>query len=155
MVGNDACGSHSVRWGTTAENVLGLEVVTVDGVRRRIGALGPTAPGASDGPGPAIDARIRELYARHGEVVRRELPPWPRRVCGYALDWLLPERGADVARALVGTEGTCAVVSAATLRLVRPPAAQGLLVLGVRRRRRGGRRRARAAAASGRSPSRA
>ena len=129
MVGNDACGSHSVRWGTTAENVLGLEVVTVDGARRRIGALGPTAPGAIDGPGPAIDARIRELYARHGEVVRRELPPWPRRVSGYALDWLLPERGADVARALVGTEGTCAVVSAATLRLVRTPAAKGLLVL--------------------------
>jgi FAD/FMN-containing dehydrogenase/Fe-S oxidoreductase len=129
MVGNDACGSHSVRWGTTAESVLGLEVVTVDGARRRIGALGPTAPGASNGPGPAIDARIRELYARHGEVVRRELPPWPRRVSGYALDWLLPERGADVARALVGTEGTCAVVSAVTMRLVRPPRAKVLLVL--------------------------
>ena len=129
MVGNDACGSHSVRWGTTAESVLGLEVVTVDGARRRIGALGPTAPGASNGPGPAIDARIRELYARHGEAVRRELPPWPRRVSGYALDWLLPERGADVARALVGTEGTCAVVSAVTMRLVRPPRAKVLLVL--------------------------
>ena len=129
MVGNDACGSHSVRWGTTAEAVLGLEVVTAEGTRRRLGALGPTAPGASEGPGPAIDARIQGLYARHGEVIRRELPPWPRRVSGYALDWLLPERGADVARALVGTEGTCAVISAVTLRLVRMPAAKGLLVL--------------------------
>ncbi len=129
MVGNDACGSHSVRWGTTAENVLGLEVVTVDGARRRLGALGPTAPGAIDGPGPAIESRVRELYARSGELIRRELPPWPRRVSGYALDWLLPERGADVARALVGTEGTCAVASAVTLRLVRAPVARGLLVL--------------------------
>ena len=129
MVGNDACGSHSVRWGTTAQNVLGLEVVTIDGVRRRLGALGPTAPGATDGPGPALEAAIRGLYARHGELIRRELPPWPRRVSGYALDWLLPERGADVARALVGTEGTCAVVSAVTLRLVRMPPARGLLVL--------------------------
>ena len=129
MAGNDACGAHSVRWGTTAENVLGLEVVTSDGTRRRIGALGPTAPGATEGTGPAIDARIRELYARHGDVIRRELTPWARRVSGYALDWLLPERGADVARALVGTEGTCAVVSAVTLRLVRAPAARGLLVL--------------------------
>jgi FAD/FMN-containing dehydrogenase/Fe-S oxidoreductase len=129
MVGNNACGSHSVRWGTTAENVLGLEVVTVDGVRRRLGALGPTAPGATEGPGPAIDARIRDLYARRGELIRRELPPWPRRVSGYALDWLLPERGADLARALAGTEGTCAVVSAVTLRLVRMPPAKGLLVL--------------------------
>jgi FAD/FMN-containing dehydrogenase/Fe-S oxidoreductase len=129
MVGNDACGSHSVRWGTTAENVLGLELVTADGARRRIGALGPTAPGATEGPGPAIDARLREIYARHGDLIRRELTPWARRVSGYALDWLLPERGADVARALVGTEGTCAVVSAVTLRLVRTPGARGLLVL--------------------------
>jgi len=129
MVGNDACGSHSVRWGTTAENVLGLEVITTDGIRRRIGALGPTSHGATEGPGPALDSRIRELYARHGETIRGELPPWPRRVSGYALDWLLPERGADVARALVGTEGTCAVVSAVTLRLVRMPRAKALLVL--------------------------
>ncbi len=129
MVGNDACGSHSVRWGTTAENVLGLEVITIDGVRRRIGGLGPTAPGATHGPGPAIEARLRDLYAHHGETIRRELPPWPRRVSGYALDWLLPERGADVARALVGTEGTCAVTSAVTLRLVRNPGAKVLLML--------------------------
>ena len=129
MVGNDACGSHSVRWGTTAENVLGLEVVTVDGVRRRIGAVGPTAPGATAGPGPALDARIDALLASHGERIRRELPFWPRRVSGYALDWLLPGRGRDVARALVGTEGTCAITSAVTLRLVRPPASVGLLVL--------------------------
>lgn len=129
MVGNNACGSHSVRWGTTAENVLGLEVITTDGVRRRIGALGPTAPGSTEGPGPEREARIGELYARHGETIRRELPPWPRRVSGYSLDWLLPERGADVARALVGTEGTCAVASAVTLRLVAVPAATGLLVL--------------------------
>ena len=129
MVGNDACGSHSVRWGTTAESVLGLEVITTDGVRRRIGALGPTAPGATGGPGPVLDARLRELYARHGERIRRDLPTWPRRVSGYALDWLLPERGADLARALVGTEGTCAVVSAVTLRLVPMPRAKTLLVL--------------------------
>ena len=129
MVGNNACGSHSVRWGTTAQNVLGLEVITTDGIRRRLGALGATAPGATEGPGPVLDARIRELYARHGETIRAELPPWPRRVSGYALDWLLPERGADVARALVGTEGTCAVVSAVTLRLVPMPRAKALLVL--------------------------
>jgi len=129
MVGNDACGSHSVRWGTTAESVLGLEAITPDGVRRRLGSLGPTAAGATEGPGPAIEARLRDLYARYGGLIRRELPPWPRRVSGYALDWLLPERGADLARALVGSEGTCAVVSAITLRLVRLPPARQLLVL--------------------------
>ena len=128
MLGNNACGSRSVRWGTTAENTLGLEVITADGARRRIGALDPSA-GTAPMMGPAADARIASLLATHGETIRRELPPWPRRVSGYALDWLLPERGGDVARALVGSEGTCAVVSAATIRLVRPPARRGLLVL--------------------------
>ena len=118
MLGNNACGSRSVRWGTTAENTLGLEVITPDGSRRRTGALGP-----------ALDAVITRLLDAHGDAIRRELPPWPRRVSGYALDWLLPEQGSDVARALVGSEGTCAVVSEATLRLVRPPTARGLLVL--------------------------
>jgi FAD/FMN-containing dehydrogenase/ferredoxin len=118
MLGNNACGSRSVRWGTTAENTLGLEVITPDGFRRRTGALGP-----------ALDAHIASVVETHGDTVRRELPPWPRRVSGYALDWLLPECGADVARALVGSEGTCAVISEATLRLVRPSAARGLLVL--------------------------
>ena len=129
LVGNDACGSHSVRWGSTAENVLGLEVITTDGVRRRIGGIGPTAPGATTGPGPGLEARLDALLAAHGDRIRSELPFWPRRVSGYALDWLLPERGRDVARALTGTEGTCAIVSAVTLRLVRPPASSGLLVL--------------------------
>jgi FAD/FMN-containing dehydrogenase/Fe-S oxidoreductase len=118
MVGNNACGARSVRWGTTAENTLALELVTADGVRRRTGALGP-----------ALDTRIAALLRDHGTVIRRELPPWPRRVSGYALDWLLPERGGDVARALAGSEGTCAVASEVTLRLVRPPAVRGLLVL--------------------------
>ena len=119
MVGNDACGSHSVAWGTTAENVLGLGLVTADGVAR-----------TSDALVPALDARLRSLVGRHTDLLRAELPPWPRRVSGYALDWLLPERGFAVARALTGTEGTCAVVSSVTLRLVAPPAAGVLLVLG-------------------------
>ena len=129
MIGNDACGSHSVHWGTTAENLLGLEVITVDGVRRRVGRLDEAAPTGGGALGPVLEARIRDLLAVHEARIRGELPPWPRRVSGYLLDWLLPERGSDVARALAGTEGTCAVVSSATLRLVRVPAVRHLLVL--------------------------
>ncbi len=134
MIGNNACGSHSVRWGTTAQNVLGLELVTADGVRRRVGrsdaaSWDPALHGGALGLGPALDARIRALVAAHGALIRRELPSWPRRVSGYGLDWLLPERGFDIAKALVGSEGTCAVVSSATISLVRPAAHRALLVL--------------------------
>ncbi len=129
MLGNNACGPRSVRWGTMADATLGLELVTVDGVRRRVGGLrGPASLSGTPLDQP-LQGRIAELLARHGDAIRADMPPWPRRVSGYALDWLLPERGGDIARALVGSEGTCAVVSAATIRLVRPPAVRGLLVL--------------------------
>ena len=132
MVGNNACGSRSVRWGTTADNVLGLRVALVDGTTIDIGpgwpdpvAGSPVAPAAA-----RIEGGLRSLVSDHSEMLRRELAPWSRRVSGYALDWLLPERGFDVAKALVGTEGTCAVVVSATLRLVEVPGARQLVVLG-------------------------
>ena len=50
--------------------------------------------------------------------MRAEFPDIPRRVSGYNLDQLLPENGFHVARALVGSEGTCVNVLEATVRLV-------------------------------------
>ncbi len=133
MIGNDACGSHSVAWGTTAQNILGLDVIRADGSRVRL--TSPDAPARPRDPDwPELDGplayELRAFTAAHEELIRTELPAWPRRVSGYALDWLLPERGPDHARALVGTEGTCAVVARAVVRLVRAPATRALLVLG-------------------------
>jgi FAD/FMN-containing dehydrogenase/Fe-S oxidoreductase len=124
MVGNDACGSHSIAWGTTAANTVALDVIRSDGSRLAIGSR--DGPGL---PGP-LDRALHAIVDTDGDLIRRELPYWPRRVSGYGLDRLLPERGFDVAGSLVGTEGTCVVVSSATLRLVAAPPARCLLVLG-------------------------
>jgi FAD/FMN-containing dehydrogenase/Fe-S oxidoreductase len=132
MIGNDACGAHSVAWGTTAQNVVGLDVVRSDGSRFRLASPGaPSKPADPDWPSPGGDLAdgLAEVRAANEALIRGELPPWPRRVSGYALDWLLPERGVDMAKALVGTEGSCAVIARATLKLVRPPASRCLLVL--------------------------
>ena len=130
MIANNACGSHSVAWGTTAQNIArpGRHP------RRRQPAAGVSRPPSQARPctwptGRRL-ASLAAFTARHEALSGSEMPPWPRRVSGYALDWLLPERGRDVARALVGTEGTCAIVARATVRLVRPPARGALLVLG-------------------------
>ncbi|MGW2119752.1 FAD-binding oxidoreductase, partial [Streptomyces zhihengii] len=120
MIGNNACGSHSVAWGTTADNVRSLDVVTYDGRRLR---LGPDWAGAPDG--------LREFTHAHLAALRTAYPPGlPRRISGYALDALLPERGADVARAYCGSEGTLGVLTEATVRLVPAPAHRALAVLG-------------------------
>ncbi|HYH31847.1 MAG TPA: FAD-binding and (Fe-S)-binding domain-containing protein, partial [Pseudonocardia sp.] len=117
MIGNNACGSHSVAWGKTSENVEELDVLLADGTRTQLGA-GQEHP------------RLQALVGRHLGEIRREFSGLSRRVSGYALDQLLPENGFHVARSLVGSEGTCATVLGATVSLVPLPAATVLLVLG-------------------------
>jgi FAD/FMN-containing dehydrogenase/Fe-S oxidoreductase len=124
MIGNNACGARSLRWGTTARAVLHLDVACHDGRRLSIGAT--PQPGGDD---PVL-RRLASFTDRREELIRAELQPWPRRVSGYALDHLLPEHGPNLAAALVGSEGTCAVVLEATLALVPEPGARALLVLG-------------------------
>lgn len=117
MIGNNACGAHSVAWGTTAAAVQELVVLPASGQRMVVR------------PGP-LPAAVAVLEREHRQLIRAALPPWPRRGSGYALQHLLPEQGPNLARALVGTEGTCAVVVEATVRLIAPPPAVALLVLG-------------------------
>src|SRR6185369_16004506 len=85
---------------------------------------------AAGGPRGEIYRRMKALIDRYAPLVRERFPKIPRRVSGYNLDELLPENGFHVARALVGTEGTCVTVLEATLRLVPWPRARTLLVLG-------------------------
>ncbi|GGV52001.1 oxidoreductase [Streptomyces griseoflavus] len=118
MIGNNSCGSHSVAWGTTADNVRELAVVTPRGQRLR---PGPDWSGAPAGLRDLVDGELARL--------RTGFPDLPRRISGYALDALLPERGADVARSLCGSEGTLGVVTEAVVDLVPAPRARALAVL--------------------------
>ncbi|MEU9790602.1 FAD-binding and (Fe-S)-binding domain-containing protein [Streptomyces sparsogenes] len=123
MIGNNSCGSHSVAWGTTADNVRELDVVTYGGERLRAGR-------GLDGLPPRLRDGLRALVDGDLALLRTGFPELPRRISGYALDALLPEKGADVARALTGSEGTLGVLTEATVRLVDAPAARALAVLG-------------------------
>jgi len=125
MVGNNACGSRALAYGRTSDNVLGLDVVTGAGDRLRLDNRAGTGP-AADG----LLASLRDLVAADLTTIRTELGRFGRQVSGYSLEHLLPERGFDVARALVGSEGTLALVLAATVRLVPDPPLRCLVVLG-------------------------
>jgi FAD/FMN-containing dehydrogenase/Fe-S oxidoreductase len=118
MIGNNACGPHAVAYGRTADNVTAL--TAIDGRGRRL----------ATGRGPAQVPGLTELIDANLDVIRTELGTFPRQVSGYSCEHLLPERGRDLAAALVGTEGTLAVTLDATVALVPISPARLLVVLG-------------------------
>ena len=133
MIGNNSCGVHSVMAGKTDDNVEELEVVAGDGTLLTVGRTSEAdlARILSEGGRRAeIYAKLRDLRDRFEPLIRSRYPNIPRRVSGYNLPHLLAENGFDVARALVGSEGTCAFILEAKLRLVWSPPARVLVVLG-------------------------
>jgi FAD/FMN-containing dehydrogenase/Fe-S oxidoreductase len=128
-VGNNSCGIHSVQsqlYGPgprTSDNVAALEVCTYDGERFWVGVDEEGSLEqiiAAGGRKGEIYAKLRDLRDRYAPAIRAGFPDvatLPRRVSGYNLDELLPEKGFNVARALVGTESTCATALQATLLL--------------------------------------
>lgn len=133
MIGNNSCGVHALMGGKTVDNIHSLDILLYDGTRITVG---PTtddeiaqhiAAGGRKGELFAGLKRIRDNYA---SLVRERFPKIPRRVSGYNLDELLPENHFNVARALVGSEGTCAVILGATLNLVESPQFRTLVGVG-------------------------
>ena len=133
MLGNNSCGTHSLMAGKTSDNVIELDVVLYDGTRLTVGATSDEELEriiAAGGRKGEIYDQLKALRDRVADRVRAEFPDIPRRVSGYNLDQLLPENGFNVARALVGSEGTCVNVLHATVRLVPSPQHRRTLLLG-------------------------
>jgi FAD/FMN-containing dehydrogenase/Fe-S oxidoreductase len=133
MIGNNSCGIHALMGGKTVDNIESLEVLLYDGTRMTLGPMTEDeldAAIAAGGRTGAIYAGLKRLRDEYASLVRERFPDIPRRVSGYNLDQLLPEKGFHVARALVGSEATCVTVLEATVRLVKSPQHRQLVVLG-------------------------
>ena len=135
MIGNNSCGTHSLLGGKTVDNVEELRILLYDGSQMTVGATSGAEFAQIISQGDRRSEiyrklyRIQELYA---SLIRERFPQIPRRVSGYNLDELLPERGFNLARALVGTEGTCAIALEAKLKLIHSPQHRALVGLGYR-----------------------
>jgi FAD/FMN-containing dehydrogenase/Fe-S oxidoreductase len=135
MIGNNSCGTHSLLAGKTADNVESLRILLYEGTQLTVGRTPEeelAAIIAQGGRRGQIYASLRSIRDRYAALVRERFPDIPRRVSGYNLDQLLPENGFDVARALVGSEGTCAIVLEGTVTLVPSPPHRALVGLGYR-----------------------
>ena len=133
MIGNNSCGTHSLLGGKTVDNVEELKILLYEGTQLTVGATSDAELDAiirEGGRRGDIYARLRAIRDQHADQIRARFPRIPRRVSGYNLDELLPENGFHVAHALVGTEGTCAVVLEAKLRLIHSPQHRTLVGVG-------------------------
>jgi FAD/FMN-containing dehydrogenase/Fe-S oxidoreductase len=132
MIGNNSCGVHGLMAGKVVDNVESLNILLYDGTRLAVGRTSEdqlrsfVAQGGRIGE---IYARLKALRDQHADRIRQRFPRIPRRVSGYNLDELLPESGFNIARALVGSEGTCATILSATLNLTDSPPFRILTVL--------------------------
>ena len=132
MIGNNSCGVHSVMAGKTDDNIEQLDVLTYDGDRMTVGSTTDQELESiirQGGRRAEIYTGLKTLRDQYSNLIRQRYPNIPRRVSGYNLNYLLPENGFHVARALVGSEGTCVTVLEATCRLVESPPERVLLVI--------------------------
>ncbi|HVK46133.1 MAG TPA: FAD-binding and (Fe-S)-binding domain-containing protein [Micropruina sp.] len=125
MIGNNACGPRALGYGRTSDVITGLDLVTGTGesltIRRGENLL--------DHPSPTLRA-LHGLVQTNLGVIRTEFGRLRRQISGYSLEHLLPEHGFDVAKFLVGSEGTLGVVTRAEVQLARQPKHSRLVLLG-------------------------
>ena len=133
MIGNNSCGTHSLLGGKTVDNVEELRILLYDGSQMTVGATSESELEAiivHGGRRGEIYSTLRTIREEYAGLIRARFPRIPRRVSGYNLDELLRENRFNVARALVGTEGTCAILLEAKLKLIHSPQHRVLVGLG-------------------------
>ena len=133
MIGNNSCGVHALMGGKTVDNIESLDILLYDGTRITVGATSEAELASHHRRGRTAGRDLCRAGAHPGYLQRPDPPAFPkipRRVSGYNLDELLPENGFNVARALVGSEGTCVTVLQSRCTLKHSPQHRRLVVLG-------------------------
>ncbi len=121
MAGNNSCGSKSIRYGLMADNVRAIQAILSDGSQHRFGIVPDTIGERT--PATIVDLiqRLRALGATEAEEIAARFPKQLRRVGGYNIDALTSAASAsgrdNLARLLVGSEGTLAFSAAIELTL--------------------------------------
>ena len=133
MIGNNSCGATAQRTGKVVDNIVSLDVLLYDGTRftaRRTDDREYEVIERMGDRRSQIYRTLRRIRDEHADLIRKRYPDIPRRVSGYNLDSLLPEKGFDLAQFLVGSESTLVTVLHAELELVPVVKARTLVVLG-------------------------
>ncbi len=139
MAANNSSGARSIRYGLTADNVAGIDAVLADGTRAYFGPVGVggrnhRAGGSGIAGGQRADperyreliARVRAIAAREAGEIEARIPKVQRNVGGYAIQSVSPDGPFNMARLLIGSEGTLAFFTELDLELQPLPRAKAL-----------------------------
>ncbi len=130
ILGGDGCGMRSLKYGTIGDYVESLAVVFANGETGRLEA--EPWPDTDDESNDYVDnvrRKVATIARHHADSLARCLPRSPRNRAGYALGKAIRGDELDLARLVVGSEGTLALITEARLRTVPIPSAQGVAVL--------------------------
>ncbi len=130
MMANNSSGARSVLYGITIHHVLEQTVLLSDGSIVELREI----PRAAVPAGDTLEARcyqtVLSLAAQHAAEIDRRFPKILRRVGGYNLDAFTdPERPVNLAKIIVGSEGTLGIILEAKLRLVPLPKAKAVMAI--------------------------
>ncbi|MDB5364776.1 MAG: lactate dehydrogenase [Rhodospirillales bacterium] len=117
MTANNSCGARSIRYGIMLQNVLAIDATLADGSTVQLGPTPGNLAGASAREAD-IAQRLAALYAREEDEIRARTPTVLRNVGGYRLETL---GGGNLAKILVGSEGTLGFFNRIKLQLHRIP----------------------------------
>jgi FAD/FMN-containing dehydrogenase/Fe-S oxidoreductase len=125
MAANNSSGARSIRYGIMADNVAGIDAVLADGTRAHFGPVGTNGAGGPERYRELV-ARVRTIAAREAGEIETRIPKVQRHVGGYAIQTIRPSGDFNMAKLLVGSEGTLAFFTAIDLELQPLPRARAL-----------------------------
>jgi len=105
MAGNNSCGARSIRYGNMVHNVQAIDAILADSSAAHFGDLAHTT---QDGVCAELVRKLIELGQREADEIERRFPQLLRRVGGYNINEIANTKSANIARLLVGSEGTLA-----------------------------------------------
>ncbi|HEY1950756.1 MAG TPA: FAD-linked oxidase C-terminal domain-containing protein [Bryobacteraceae bacterium] len=130
MVANNSSGARSVLYGKTIDHVLELTVALPDGSVVEFREIPRSEIPKGDTLESACYRTVLELAAVHAAEIDRRYPKILRRVSGYNMDEFTdPSKPVNLAKIIVGSEGTLGIILEAKLRLVPLPKAKAILVI--------------------------
>ena len=131
MIGRNDAGPRWSKYGATRDHVLSLQVVLADGTVHEFSRepVQSVQTGHLHPRKRQILARLAQMLADHSQLIRQRRPNCPVYRGGYDLDGLLCQDAVDLARLMVGSEGTLGIVTEATLATQAVPQHRGVAIL--------------------------